>query len=563
MIVTPLLLSLFLAGQVTTWTTSPQQPPRDTSAPAAKGTGSIKGKVVAAESGRPMRRVQINLSSPDLSESRSMSTTAQGTYEFKDLPPGRYMISASRAGFIRLQYGQRRPGEAGRPLQLADRQGVANADFSLPRTSSISGRVTDEIGDPLPEVSIMPAQWKYFRGRRQLVRVSGGATFNQTDDTGQFRISGLEPGDYFVIAHTRTTWTIDGKPPTERIGFLPTYYPGTGKQPEAQRIKVPLAQEVVIGDFAMVPGRVATISGTATTSTGVPLAGESVNRNQNFDSPSGSTSFGMPGAKVNPDGSFLIKDVTPGEYRLSIRSPADKDRPAEGVTVTVNVLGEDVAGVMLVTTAGGSMAGRIISDTGEPLTMPDTRMQVSARPVDPSTTFTTFETDNGRVRDDWTFDLTGLFGANRISVSPMPRGWIVRSIHYEGRDLADVPVEVTGGQRLEGVTVTLSKTLPALRGTLLDERNQPIEGTVLLYPEESQKWSEQSRLTRTARPDASGLFEFRNVIPGAYLAVALEYVREGEWTDPEFLESLRDRAKRVRVEDAGASPLALILKKQP
>jgi hypothetical protein len=563
MTMTALLLSLLLLpGQTAVLNPSPQQPPRDTSAPAAKGTGSIKGKVVAADSGRPMRRVQIALSSPDLSESRSISTTALGTFEFNDLPAGRYTISASRAGFIRLQYGQRRPGEPGRPLHLADAQHFTNADFSLPRTSSISGRITDEIGDPLPEVSIFPAQWKYFRGRRQLVRVAGGASFNQTDDTGQFRITGLEPGDYFVIAYSRATWTIDGRPPTERIGFLPTYYPGTGKQPEAQRIKVPLGQDVAIGDFALVPGRVATIAGTATTSTGLPLVGESVERSQHFDSPTGGTSFGMAGAKVNPDGSFLIKDVAPGEYRLSTRSPGDKDRPAEGVTLTVSVLGEDVAGVTLVTSAGGSISGRVISDTGEPLTMPEMRMRVSARPVDPSMTFTTFDNDNGRVRDDWTFEVKGVFGANRISVAPMPRGWTVRSVHYEGRDLADVPVEVPGGQRLEAVTVILSKTLPTLRGTLLDERGQPIDGTVLLFPEEAQKWSEESRLTRSARPDPSGLFEFRNVIPGAYFAVALDYVREGDWRDPEFLEGLRERAVRVRVDEGGAQGLALVLKKQ-
>ena len=65
----------------------------------------------------------------------------------------------------------------------------------LPRTITISGRVTDELGDPLPEVSIFPAQWKFFRGRRQLARVPGGSSFNQTDETGQFRITGLEPGD--------------------------------------------------------------------------------------------------------------------------------------------------------------------------------------------------------------------------------------------------------------------------------------------------------------------------------------------------------------------------------
>ena len=51
-----------------------QGPARDTS--AAKGTGAIKGKVVATETGKPMRRVQISLSSPDISEARTISSTA-------------------------------------------------------------------------------------------------------------------------------------------------------------------------------------------------------------------------------------------------------------------------------------------------------------------------------------------------------------------------------------------------------------------------------------------------------------------------------------------------------
>src|SRR5262249_11573284 len=155
----------------------------------------------------------------DLSESRSISTNAQGTFEFKDLPAGRYSLFASRPGFLRLSYGQRRPGETGRPLVVADGQRITDADFALPRTGWISGRITDEVGDPLAAVSIYPAQWRYFRGKRRMVPVAGGGAggFNQTDDSGQFRIGGLEPGDYFVVATTRTTWTVDDKP-GERVG---------------------------------------------------------------------------------------------------------------------------------------------------------------------------------------------------------------------------------------------------------------------------------------------------------------------------------------------------------
>ena len=131
-----MVASVVLAALVLSQSTSAtDQPARDGA--ATKGTASVKGRVTAADSGRPVRRVQVRLSSPDLTEGKSISTTAEGIFEFKDLPAGRYTISASRPGFLSLQYGQRRPGEPGRPLQLAEGERIANADLALPRTSTI------------------------------------------------------------------------------------------------------------------------------------------------------------------------------------------------------------------------------------------------------------------------------------------------------------------------------------------------------------------------------------------------------------------------------------------
>ena len=280
----------------------------------------------------------------------------------------------------------------------------------------------------------------------------GGAAFNETDETGQFRITGLEPGEYFVVGHTRTTWTVDGKP-TERIGFLPLS-PGTANAAEAMRVKLGLGQDVNIGDLPLVPGRVATISGVATRANGQPIAGETVNRSQVFEGPGASSSFGMTGGKVNPDGTFLIKDVAPGEYRLSIRAPIEKGAAIEGATLTVTVMGEDVTGVMLVASSGGSLAGRVITDSGVPLAMSDQqRMRVSARAIDPSMAYWHFADDNGRVSDDGTFEVSGVFGASRISVGPLPTGWAVKSIEFQGKDFADVPVDFRGGERMDGMTV--------------------------------------------------------------------------------------------------------------
>lgn len=539
-------------------------PPRDPTAPVAKGTGVIKGRVTTAEGGRAVRRVQMSLSSPDLTETKTMSTNAQGVFEFTELPAGRYMLSASRAGYLRLQYGQRRPGEPGRPIPLNDGGKFTAADFALPRTSALVGRITDEVGDPLPNASIFPMQIKYFRGERRMVPVSGGGPFNRTDDTGGYRITGLEPGEYFVMATTRDAWN-DETNPKERIGFLPTYSGGTPNPAIAQRVKVGLGQEVIVPDFAMTPGRVGSISGTVMSSAGTPLAGESVNMSQEFAGPGSMSSFGAPGTKVGPDGTFVIRNVSPGEYKITVGIAGSSGRQAESASAMVLFAGDDLGGIMLVTSPAGSVRGTVVSDTGEPLPA-ETRMRVSARPVDPQGTWRVpgapSVLENGRVQDDMTFEVAGVFGPNRLTIGPMPHGWGLKSIDHQGSDLADTPVNVQGGQTVSGVRVVLSKTLPTLSGMLTDPSGSPATGTVLMFPDDADRWSEEARLTRAARPDERGVFQFNHVIPGSYLLAPLDYVRPEDWADPAFLENLRAGATRVSISEGTVpAPVTLTLKK--
>src|SRR5262245_41811986 len=99
-----------------------RMPSRDSrGAPPATGTAVIRGRVVAGDSGKPLRRAHIQVSAPELGpEGRSTSTNLDGKYEITDLPPGRYSITVTRSGYLRLSYGQRRPFEVGKPLQLDD-----------------------------------------------------------------------------------------------------------------------------------------------------------------------------------------------------------------------------------------------------------------------------------------------------------------------------------------------------------------------------------------------------------------------------------------------------------
>jgi len=543
-------------------------PPRDATPENKKGTAVIKGRVVTADGARPLRRVQISVSSPELGEPRSVSTGTQGTFEIKDLPAGRYTVSASRAGFLGLNYGQRRPGEGGRPIQLADGQTIDRVDFALPRMSVISGRVTDEIGEPLAGVTVFPMQARYFRGRKRMVPVGGMV---RTDDTGEYRLIGLIPGDYYVMGTTRDSWTVEGND-KERVGFGPTFFNGTLVVANAQAVKLTLGREVSGIDFGMVPGRVATISGTAMSSSGAPLAGESINLSQEFAGPNMSSSFGFAGAKVNADGTFTIKDIAPGDYKLTIRTAGDKDRLVEGATTVVSVLGADVEGVSLVTGSAGAISGRVVTDDGlspmaagslAPSSRSGAQLRVSARPLEPDSTYQRFTEDNGRVKDDGSFELADVIGLQRLSVGPLASGWAVKEIAFDGKDYADAPIDVRNGQKIEGLTIVVTNKFPTLRGQLVDEKAQPAEGTVILFPDDQSKWGEGSRLVRSSRPDMTGVFEIKYVPPGDYLIAPIDYAQTGAWDDPDFLKALQDAATKLTVRDGVPASVNLTLRRTP
>src|SRR5262249_61963913 len=98
-------------------------------------------------------RALATVHSPELGgEGRRTSTSVEGRYELKDLPAGRYPLRVTRGGYLPLQYGQRRPLEQGKPLQLGDKQALDNVDFVLIRSGVIRGQITDELNEPVADV---------------------------------------------------------------------------------------------------------------------------------------------------------------------------------------------------------------------------------------------------------------------------------------------------------------------------------------------------------------------------------------------------------------------------
>src|SRR5438552_2885306 len=185
------------------------QPSRDTPAQRqddTPATGLIAGRVLAADTGRAVKRARVFASAAELPSGRGVLTDDAGVFQLAELPAGRYTLSVSKSGFVSLSYGQRRPLQAGTPLQLADGQEIKDIELRLPRGSVIAGHVYDETGDPMPGVLVRVLRYQYQQGDRRLA--PAGTT--QTDDQGQYRVWGLMPGDYYVDAQSRVNLPFGG-----------------------------------------------------------------------------------------------------------------------------------------------------------------------------------------------------------------------------------------------------------------------------------------------------------------------------------------------------------------
>jgi hypothetical protein len=543
---------------------STDAPQRD-AGPALKSTAAIVGRVTNLETGGPLQRAVIRITSPALPSERRVSTNADGRYEVRDLPAGEYSLKAERGGYLTLAYGQRRFGEVGKPLRLGEGQTVKAVDLALPRLGIISGRLVDEAGEPIAKVLVYAMQFGRHDGARKLLpffvpeECCWLGSHSSTDENGQYTLV-LPPGEFVVMGLSRETWPLEADT-TQVFSYPPSFYPGVVEPTEAQHIKVGVGQEVGNIDFALVPARTARVSGTVVNAAGAPVANESVTLTHQVMGPQGGSISAGASIQTAPDGRFAVNNVRAGDYMLAVRVPPANDQPAQEARQMIQVASMDIDGLVIVTGSGGTIRGQVASDDRTPVSGVD-RLSVLARPLMRAAWASTGGfSGTGRVNADGTFELKGVVGPVVLSIGGLTGVWTFKHVELNGRDLADDPLDVRHGETVNGVRLVLTDRPTQLRGALLDAKKQPADGTVIVFPEESSRWREHSRTIRAARPDQHGEFSIKGLPAGTYLIAAVDYAQDGQWYDPDFLADLRLRAQRLSLAEAESKRIDVTVRK--
>ncbi|HTH25137.1 MAG TPA: carboxypeptidase-like regulatory domain-containing protein [Vicinamibacterales bacterium] len=536
-------------GQQVPQTARPSEPQRMPARPLRpgetppKGTAVLKGQVLTAGSGAPVRRAQVRASSMEGRGGGVTSTDAEGRYEIKELPAGRYNISATKGGYVTGQFGQRRPGDPGTPIDLSDGQTADKVNFVLSRGSVIAGRIVDDGGEPVSGTMVNAMRYQFMAGSRRLVPGGGEGGNDRTDDQGNFRLYGLPPGDYYISANNRNgMMMMPGQNNTEADGFAPTYFPGTPNMSEATRITVKAGQEMTGANFALIVARMARVRGRAINSRGEPVANGMMMLMP--DEPI-MMSVTMNNAMAAGDGTFQFTNVPPGRYNLQVRPSGMPSASSEFAVMKITVGNDDIDNVIIATSVGATARGVVLTDDGSvPSFRPD---QVSIFPSSVEPGGMVFGGPNqNRINDDFTFELTGLSDRRLLRANVPPTlGWYPKAVMFDGEDVTDRGIEFTPGRSYEGIQVIFSQKTTDLSGLLTDERGKPVlDATVVIFPANKDLWTFASRYMRSARPDTNGRYSIKSLPPSDdYLIIAVQNLEQGQFSDPDFLTRAREEAK--------------------
>ena len=544
----------------------PQAPRRDTAASTPSGTAVVSGMVTTdAEKPVPLRRARVVLSNPDIRYSRTIVTDDTGRFMFRNVPAGRFNLSAVKEAFVNAAYGARRPGGPGAPLTIADGGEITNLVLKLQRGGVITGVIADAAGQPVPDAQVAAFQYSFVNGERRLVSRQSG----RSDDRGTYRLFGLSAGQYIVSASMpRMSFgaTSDLLLPSDAdvdralqepatgsqpmgvgrpAGYVPVYHPAATSIAQASQVEVAAGTERSGIDIQLLMVPTGRVEGTVTYPDGelprniqlsMTAAGDDGLRGLD----------GFRSGRPEANGRFQFGGLAPADYLVTARAnlPGGGPDAVLWATASVAVTGDGTVQVPLELRRGFTVTGRVHFDgtkappvdmrgwrigLGPVLGRNEISLGVNAAEVQPDGTFTVTGVPSGRFR------------VQPMTPSPLADEWQPRSIAADGRNLLDEPLEVHSD--IQGMTVVYTDRIPTLSGRLQELAGAELpDYYVILFPADRALWVPQSPRIQAVRAGTDSRFTFKRVLPGSYLLAATLDVEPGEWMDPSFLQRLSPAA---------------------
>ncbi len=508
--------------------------------------GSIEGVVVralaAAAVPQQLPGARVELRPGD----RPVFTSRRGTFTFRNLAPGRYTISVSHDGFILQEDRGRGLTLSGLTVTLAPGETLQDLVLPMIPAPALTGRVFGPHGNPLAAALVRAYLRQYTPYGTQLRIVKKG----MTNDRGEFRLFGLNFGQYFVSAgygDRDRAAAIGGAKLSANVskaddGYATLFYGGAQDISRAQAARLapgsyPGTLNIYLRDSLRLKVRGQTLPPVGGTKVVLVPKGSDLTEAADFTIP-------------DTNGSFEIRGVSPGAYLLL--ATANGGALSSDV-IALNVTDSDIDGLRLPLEPTIGVSGELFLEGNTRADLSELKVKLVRSTTEFDQEIETFPGADG------TFTLEPVVPRAEydVAVEPLPPGTYVKSISFGGRN-------ILGGKSRFVPNSPLRIVLAAATDELsvhVTNGSEPSAGIqVVLVPGPSLRrradryitgfTSESGDLLLTAVPSGEyTAYAFEQIEPGAYYALAY---------NPAAETRLRDRSVSVTVGETKAIQLIVI-----
>lgn len=534
---------------------------------SARAADYITGRVVG-EGGEPLGGVSVYASprsfTPVLNTRHVAVADDDGAFRIRGLEPGIYTVSAYVPGYVpepdpvtgRVG-GEYKPGDA--------------ANVRLVRGGVITGTITDAQAQPVVAVGVRAFRVRDLDGRAAPPYFNNGST-GRTDDRGVYRLYGLQPGVYVVVAGGAAATNFGVVTPYQTD--VPVFYPSSTRDTAAE-VTVRAGQESAGVDIRYREEQGHRVTGRVEFAA-PPDAGVATGLTLSYASSgmiAGST-FITP---ATPDNSFSFESVADGDYDLQATGGGRDGLTSAAPPLRVTVRGADVVGLRVRLAPLASASGTVLVERAGQEVRALAACKDARAPLPPQETLVAAAFDRPASARSQPIprvsptreaapDEAGAFalrslepGRYHLAARPFDENLYVRSIELPAatpnaqRDAAtsnaqrgdSAParqqrthapsaaaqaqsasaqvLDLKSGQQLKGITVRLSEGAAGLSGRVVAAEGAPAPPyaslRVHLLPAEREHAEDALRFFETTT-NADGSFSFKSLPPGRYLLLA-------------------------------------------
>ncbi len=511
----------------------------------------IQGVILEAGTNRGLPGAEIQLKEEGSPAVSTTGSDSQGMFRFEPDHFGHFDVKVKMEGYRAMMDGSI---AAGLPPMMGSLEAhvvittgnpMENLRFVLVHPGEITGRVVDgETGKPAARLPVVAASTNYFNGRRAAPQIGGG----MTDDDGQFVLTGILPGNFVVATFPRalgpeqfqTRFSADDLKVVDQ-DYEKSFWPGGVDFDAASPVPVGPGASMNIGTLKL--RKTAYYRVHAIFPADNCSSAESV---QVMVEGSVGAMAGFLNSQVSCGQDFLIRNLQPGSYRLTLYQGRTPDTRVQG-SAPFDVIDRN-AEVTVPLARGMDLDGQIVAAEGAsppPLDM----MLVFVQPVD-----LRIASGPPRMPDEQgKFHIVNAaLGRQRVWLVNLGRHYI-KEVRYNGLPVADSTFVLDGSP---GQLEVILDDKPAAIAGVVEVDGNPLSKAYVVLTSLPMSSDMLSSVKKTSGND-NGIFHFGGLPPGDYRVIAVAPEMKDKLDDPGVLGRLLSGADTVTLSPGGFEDLHL------